>query len=78
MGMTTTGPLEVAWRSYAGTNYFFVLNLSNQTLANQGMSVRGVNQWATATVDGENRVVPVKAGYMTDTFRPYEMHVYVM
>ena len=59
-------------------NYFFVLNLSNQWLGNQGMLLRGVNPWATATVGGENRTVSVQNGWMSDSFKPYEMHVYVV
>ncbi len=77
IGMSTGGALEVTWRSYGGKNYFFVLNLSNQWLT-QTSYVRGVNPWAIAAVGGENRTVAVQNTAITDTFKPYEMHVYVI
>jgi hypothetical protein len=76
--LTPSGPLEVTWRSYGGKDYFYVLNLSNQSLANQPMSLNGVAAKGVVSVDGENRAVPISGGTMTDNFKPYEMHVYVM
>jgi hypothetical protein len=78
IGMSVANPLQVTWRSYGGKNYFFVLNLSNQWLGGQAMYLRGVNSWSTASVSGEGRNVSVQNGAISDGFKPYEMHVYVM
>jgi hypothetical protein len=74
---TGSGPLEVATRVYNGHTYFFVLNLSNQWLSNQSTYVSGVNAGTTFSVDGENRTVQVNGNAITDSFAPFQLHVYV-
>jgi hypothetical protein len=41
------------------------------------MDVHGVNA-ASASVDGEGRSVAIKGNVITDSFKPYEAHVYVV
>lgn len=77
VGMTTSGPLEVTWRQYGGHTYFFVLNLSANTVTGQAMTLKGINPNSTLSVDGENRSVTVNGTQITDSFSPYALHIYV-
>jgi hypothetical protein len=69
------GALLATWRKYNGKTYFVVLNNSDKAVAAK-MDVKGVS--GTATVDGENRTVAIKSGTISDSFKPYEAHVYVV
>jgi hypothetical protein len=69
------GPLQVTWRKHNGKTYAVVLNLSNKAVTAK-MDVKGVS--GTANVDGEGRTVTIKNGTISDSFKPYEAHVYVV
>jgi hypothetical protein len=71
------GALRATWRKYNGKTYFVVLNNSNQQVSTR-MDLTGVSNNATVKVDGENRTVTVRNNEISDTFRPYEAHVYVV
>jgi hypothetical protein len=72
-----SGSLEVATRVYNGHKYFFVLNLSANTVSGQAVNINGLSANSTLSVDGENRTVTLNGTTMTDTFTPYAIHVYV-
>ena len=72
----TDAPLEASWRFYKGKAYFIVLNTSGQSLADQAIGLVGVGRSGTAIVESERRTVSFKRGTLTDSFAPYEAHVY--
>jgi len=76
LGATASAPLQVAWRSSSGQNYFFVLNLSDTTVNNQKIELRGIGSATSATVYGENRTVTISQDTITDSFGPYAIHIY--
>ena len=76
LGATAPAPLQVAWRSSAGRDYFFVLNLSDATARDQAIHLSGTGSAASAAVYGEHRSVPVSGGTITDSFGPYAIHIY--
>jgi len=73
---TVTPSLQVAWRSYGGHSYFFVLNLSRATLKDQLVKMTGIGSATSAAVYGENRTVAIHAGTIIDNFGPYAIHIY--
>jgi len=73
---TVPSPLKVAWRKVASGDYFIVLNLSDNSIVNQKISVSGVGTASTASVYGESRSVAISAGVVTDNFGPYVVHIY--
>jgi hypothetical protein len=75
-GATAPAPLQVAWRSSAGRDYFFVLNLSATPARDQVIHLTGAGSAASAAVYGEHRSVPVSGGTITDSFGPYALHIY--
>ena len=74
------GPgLQGSWRSYNGSSYFIVTNVTSQALdAGQVQLVGTPMGAASATVRGEDRSVATSDGGFTDSFAPYETHVYVV
>ncbi len=76
LGATVPAPLQVAWRSSSGRDYFFVLNLSATTVSDQMISLTGADSATSAAVYGEHRSVPVSGGTITDSFGPYALHIY--
>ena len=80
VGITATPStgLRVTWRKYGGKTYLIALNNTNTTIAAGKISTTGVTANTTATVDSENRAIAVKGGVITDTFKPYEAHVYLV
>jgi hypothetical protein len=71
------GALRATWRKHNGKTYFVVLNNSNQYVSTR-MDVSGVANNTTVKVDGENRTVKVSNNEISDSFKPYEAHVYVV
>ena len=71
-----SGNLRATWRHYGGKTYLIVLNNSAQGAAAK-MDVHGVSA-ASASVDGEGRGVAIRGNTITDSFKPYEAHVYVV
>jgi len=76
LGATVPAPLQVAWRSSSGRDYFFVLNLSATTVRDQMISLGGADSATSATVYGEHRSVRVSGGTITDSFGSYALHIY--
>jgi hypothetical protein len=76
VGIDVDGKLRATWRKYDGKTYLVVLN-NSATGATATMDVHGVSAPAAA-VDGESRSVAIRDGQITDTFKPYEAHVYVV
>lgn len=74
--ITVSGNLRATWRHYGGKTYMIVLN-NSATGAVAKMDAHGVSA-SSATVDGEGRTVAIKSGQITDSFKPYEAHVYVV
>lgn len=74
--ITVSGNLRATWRHYGGKTYLVVLN-NSATGAVAKMDVHGVSA-TSASVDGEGRSVAIKNNQITDTFKPYEAHVYVV
>jgi hypothetical protein len=77
LGVTANSPLEATWRSYGGHNYYIVFNYSNQTTTQQ-VTLKGAGSAASATVQGESRSVALTGGSFSDTFTPYQAHIYVV
>jgi hypothetical protein len=76
MGLALPAGLEGSWRFANGKAYFIVLNTTAGTLTDQGISLIGTGRAKSATVETERRAVRLKHGALTDTFAPYEVHVY--
>ena len=69
------GGLEATYRDYNGHRYYFVLNFSHTGVSNQTISLPGLGTGAVE-VTTEARNVFASNGTITDTFTPYQMHVY--
>jgi hypothetical protein len=76
IGATVSSPLQVGWRSASGSDYFIVLNLSNNTENNEAIKLSGIGSATSATVYGENRSVQISGNSITDNFAPYAEHIY--
>jgi len=76
VSIDVSGNLRATWRKYNGKTYLIVLNNSATGAAAQ-MDLHGVSA-ASASVDGEGRSVAIKGGVITDSFKPYEAHVYMV
>ena len=78
IGMRLPDGLEGTWRIYNGMKYFIVLNSTDQPLANQQIKLRGAGAATSATAASESRTVPISNSTITDSFGPYETHVYIV
>jgi len=76
VSVDVSGNLRATWRKYNGKTYLIVLN-NSATGAVAQMDVHGVSA-ASASVDGEGRNVAIKGNVISDSFKPYEAHVYVV
>jgi hypothetical protein len=52
-----------------------VLNFSDQTVT-KNVTLPGIGPAASAVVNGEGRSVALSNGTLSDTFAPFEVHVY--
>lgn len=77
LGLTAGGTLEGTWRFYNGKSYFIVLNNSSKATT-QSVSFSGTGKASSADVHGESRTVSLTNGSFSDTFAPYETHIYVV
>ena len=77
-GMGLTGGLQGSWRSYNGHAYFIVTNPIANTVTAGGRVYGVPRHTSSATVLGESRTLTMDAGAFTDTFAPYETHVYIV
>jgi hypothetical protein len=75
IGFRSGQPLQATWRVSGSTKYFIVLNVSPTTLTNRSMTVTGFTPSSPFTVVGENRTLPASTT-LTDTFTPYQVHIY--
>ena len=69
------GGLEATWRDFGGHRYYFVLNDSHGVAWNQPLNLPGLPSGAVE-VAGEGRSVFANGNAITDSFAPYQMHVY--
>jgi hypothetical protein len=74
-GLRVDGPLEGTWRIKDGKTYYVVLNFSDQTVT-KNVTLQGVDPSAAVTVNGEGRSLTLNGGALSDTFAPFEVHVY--
>jgi hypothetical protein len=72
--ITLTGGLEGTWRQYLGKSYFFVLNFSHTAAKGARVTLPGL----TGKIDvlDEGRQLSVSSSTFTDTFAPYQLHIY--
>jgi hypothetical protein len=72
--ITLTGGLEGTWRQYLGKSYFFVLNFSHTAAKNARITLPGL----TGKIDvlDEARNLSINSSTFTDTFAPYQLHIY--
>jgi hypothetical protein len=69
------GGLEATWRDFGGHRYYFVLNFSHGGAWNQMLNLPGLGSGAVE-VAGEGRSVFSNGAAITDSFQPYQLHVY--
>ena len=67
--------LEGTSRRYKGSEFYFVLNMSNTTLDDQSIALPTLGVPAVNVI-GEGRSLLPQGGTIVDDFAPYEMHVY--
>lgn len=67
--------LEGTSRRYKNNEFYFVLNMSSQTLDDQAISLP-TSGFGSVNVVGEARSLLPTAGLVIDDFAPYELHVY--
>jgi hypothetical protein len=68
--------LEATWRELGGKKYLFVLNMSSLTLSNQAFTIAGLGQLAGMDVLNEARSESLANGTISDTFSPWQLHIY--
>jgi hypothetical protein len=71
--------LEGTWREYNGRKYLFVLNMSSQKLTDVAFTtdgLAGLTGLAPLQVFNELRTEQLAGGSITDSFLPYQLHVY--
>ena len=68
--------LEAARRTYDGDDYFFVLNMSSATLNGIAVQLPGLTSLPELNVLGESRKLGLVGGKLTDSFGPWELHIY--
>jgi hypothetical protein len=73
--MDLGGGLEGTWMDYNGHRYFFVLNFSHGTVSGQSFKLPGAGT-RNVEVPGEGRFVWANGDVVSDSFNPYEVHVY--
>ena len=69
------GGLEATWRDFGGHRYYFVLNDSHGSAWNQPLNLPGIGTGAVE-VAGEGRSVFANGATISDSFTPYQLHVY--
>jgi hypothetical protein len=81
--VSTTGgvPVTTMLKSYNNHLYLFAIADGNPSLPQSGattatFTVSGAGFASNATVINENRTVGVSSGRLTDTFAPYQVHIY--
>ena len=70
------GGLEATWRVYQGKLYYFVLNFSHSAANQAKVTLTGLSGTNAISVTNEGRDLSATAGTITDTFAPYQLHIY--
>ena len=68
-------PVDVMVKSYQGSTYVFAAEMRDAK-TNATFTVRGLKLGSTVTVLDENRTIDVKDTTFTDTFAPWDVHIY--
>ncbi len=76
MGVKAKPPIEYTWRRVGSTTYLIALNQSAGVVPDATIRVLGVNVPSTVTVWDEDRTLAASGNGFTDSFGPYEVHVY--
>ena len=74
--MALGGGLEGTQREYGGKLYFFVLNFSHTAAKKAQVSLTGIAGQAMIDVVDESRKLTSGNGGITDSFAPYQLHIY--
>ena len=74
--MDLGGGLEGTWREYGGKRYCFVLNFSHSPAKKAKVTLTGIAGQAMIDVVDESRKLASKNGTITDSFAPYQLHIY--
>lgn len=74
---TVASPLEVTWRVAAKGVYIIVLNTGAGNVTDGTVTLTGLAQ-TTCTVFDENRSEQIVSNVITDTWAPYQVHIYVL
>jgi len=69
-------PIEYTWRRVGSDTYIIALNRSAAPVVAGTMSVLGVAVPPSVTVWNENRELATSGNHFSDSFGPYEVHVY--
>jgi len=74
---STSTSIESTWRVTQDGDYFFVLNQSPNALTNAMLNLTGLTASASSlSVLGEGRTELLSSGAITDSFAPYQVHIY--
>jgi len=76
IGIEAAPPLEYTWRRVGSRTYVVVLNQSAMPVADATVKLLGVSLPRRVTVRGEGRILAPSGNAFTDSFRPYEVHIY--
>lgn len=74
--MTLTGGLEGTWRQYQGKTYYFVLNFSHTAAKGARVDLSAAAGLTQVAVADEARSLMLSSGGITDSFAPYQLHIY--
>ena len=73
--ISLTGSLEGTWRQFQGKMYYFVLNFSHTAANGIHVALNGATG-LNVDVAEESRKLLISGGSITDSFAPYQLHVY--
>jgi hypothetical protein len=76
IGVKAKPPIEYTWRRVGSTTYLIALNQSAAAVADATITVLGSNVPPTITVWNEGRTLAASGNGFTDSFGPYQVHVY--
>jgi hypothetical protein len=69
-------PIEYTWRRAGSTTYLIALNRSPAAVSGAMIGVRGMSVPPSVDVWGEGRTLAASGNGFSDSFGPYEVHVY--
>ena len=75
MGHSVDAGIERIVKKVNGTIYLITVNSDKNPVK---VSLSGLNPFRSATVMGEDRTVPVEKGILTDSYKPFDIHMYKM